>query len=161
MQSTGQTSMQASQPVQLSARTTASSLGSFLRALPAPLAMRSVLYSGNRNDIVCSILRDGGTADQAKRGRGVTLPARRGVSFDLEDTFDLDGDVAGQGDQADGAACADAGVLAEDLGHQFGKAVDDGGVLPELRGAVDHAERLDQALDLVQRPELVAHGRQD
>src|SRR5262249_42547909 len=39
MQSTGQTSMQASQPVQLSARTTASSLGSFLRALPTPFAM--------------------------------------------------------------------------------------------------------------------------
>src|SRR5437588_9556281 len=41
MQSTGQTSIQASHPVQLSARTTASSLGSFLRALPAPFAMRS------------------------------------------------------------------------------------------------------------------------
>src|SRR6516162_8170363 len=39
MQSTGQTSMQASQPVQLSALTTASSLGSFFRVLPAPLAM--------------------------------------------------------------------------------------------------------------------------
>src|SRR5262249_25348827 len=39
MQSTGQTSMHASQPVQLSARMTANSLGNFLRALPAPLAM--------------------------------------------------------------------------------------------------------------------------
>src|SRR5436190_5634095 len=39
MQSTGQTSTHASQPVQLSARTTANSGGSFLRALPAPLAM--------------------------------------------------------------------------------------------------------------------------
>src|SRR5215831_6052569 len=39
MQSTGQTSIQASQPVQLSARITASSLGSFFRALPAPLAI--------------------------------------------------------------------------------------------------------------------------
>jgi hypothetical protein len=39
MQSTGQTSMQASQPVQLSARMTASSLGSFFLALPAPFAM--------------------------------------------------------------------------------------------------------------------------
>src|SRR5439155_19152858 len=39
MQSTGQTSIQASQPVQLSARMTASSLGSFFRALPAPLAI--------------------------------------------------------------------------------------------------------------------------
>src|SRR5437867_633598 len=35
MQSTGQTSMQASQPVQLSARMTASSFGSFLRGLAA------------------------------------------------------------------------------------------------------------------------------
>src|SRR5215510_3182797 len=39
MQSTGQTSIQASQPVQLSARMTASSLGSFFLALPAALAM--------------------------------------------------------------------------------------------------------------------------
>src|SRR5262249_4361501 len=39
MQSTGQTSIHASHPVQLSARMIAISLGSFLRALPAPLAM--------------------------------------------------------------------------------------------------------------------------
>src|SRR5581483_1757626 len=42
MQSTGQTSIQASQPVQLSALTTANSLGSFLRALPAPFAMMTL-----------------------------------------------------------------------------------------------------------------------
>src|SRR5262245_50535692 len=39
MQSTGQTSIHASQPVQLSARTTASSLGSFFRGFPAALAI--------------------------------------------------------------------------------------------------------------------------
>src|SRR5262249_55185017 len=39
MQSTGHTSIQASQPVQLSARTTASSLGSFFRLPPAPSRM--------------------------------------------------------------------------------------------------------------------------
>src|SRR5437879_5085733 len=39
MQSTGQTSTHASQPVQLSARTTASALGTFFLALPAPFAM--------------------------------------------------------------------------------------------------------------------------
>jgi hypothetical protein len=43
MQSTGQTSTHASQPVQLSALTTASALGSFLRAFPAPLAMTMIL----------------------------------------------------------------------------------------------------------------------
>src|SRR5262245_50895997 len=43
MQSTGQTSTQASQPVQLSARTTASSFGSFLRAFPAPFAIGCAL----------------------------------------------------------------------------------------------------------------------
>src|SRR5947199_7138947 len=48
MQSTGQTSMHASQPVQLSARTTASSLGNFLRALPAPLAMTGPSDQGKR-----------------------------------------------------------------------------------------------------------------
>src|SRR5260370_40376724 len=42
MQSTGQTSMQASQPGQLSARMTANSLGSFFLALPAPFAMRDL-----------------------------------------------------------------------------------------------------------------------
>src|SRR5207237_9941452 len=45
MQSTGHTSMHASQPVQLSALTTASALGSFLRAFPAPLAMMVILAS--------------------------------------------------------------------------------------------------------------------
>src|SRR6516225_7326336 len=39
MQSTGQTSIHASHPVQPSARMTANSLGSFFRAFPAPLAM--------------------------------------------------------------------------------------------------------------------------
>src|SRR5690242_10701219 len=39
MQSTGHTSMHASQPVQLSAFTTANSGGSFFRALPAPFAI--------------------------------------------------------------------------------------------------------------------------
>src|SRR5262249_42353528 len=43
MQSTGQTSIQASQPVQLSARMTANSLGSFFLALPAPFAMTTSL----------------------------------------------------------------------------------------------------------------------
>src|SRR6266540_1807908 len=47
MQSTGQTSTHASQPVQLSAQTTASSLGSFLRAFPAPLAMSQLLCFGS------------------------------------------------------------------------------------------------------------------
>src|SRR6516225_1559539 len=46
MQSTGHTSMHASQPVQLSARTTASSLGNFLRALPAPFAMMVLVPGG-------------------------------------------------------------------------------------------------------------------
>src|SRR3954471_17778622 len=53
MQSTGQTSMQASHPVQLSARTTASSLGSFLRALPAPLAMIS--HSCERRELAVNL----------------------------------------------------------------------------------------------------------
>src|SRR5260370_34913067 len=48
MQSTGQTSIQASQPVQLSARTTANCLGSFLRAFPAPLAMSGYLFADER-----------------------------------------------------------------------------------------------------------------
>src|SRR5271156_1880389 len=45
MQSTGQTSIQASQPVQLSARMTASSFGNFLRALPAAFAMNEILHA--------------------------------------------------------------------------------------------------------------------
>src|SRR5262245_63413598 len=48
MQSTGQTSMQASQPVQLSAKMTANSFGSFLRgfAAVAALAIRNLCGSG-------------------------------------------------------------------------------------------------------------------
>ena len=54
---------------------------------------------------------------------------------------------------ADGAAHADAGVLAEHLRHQFREAVDDLRLILEVRRAVDHAERLDQPLDLVERAE--------
>src|SRR5579875_617078 len=56
MQSTGQTSMQASQPVQLSALTTANSLGSFLRALPAPFAMMTLESPTCQSDGFPSIL---------------------------------------------------------------------------------------------------------
>src|SRR3954447_3860011 len=52
MQSTGQTSMHASQPVQLSARMTASSLGNFLRVLPAPLAMNRPRSEPRRAGVV-------------------------------------------------------------------------------------------------------------
>src|SRR5262249_10183429 len=62
MQSTGQTSTHASQPVQLSARTTANALGTFFRALPAPFAMVSPL---SRDD-------KGILADQGTRGQGDT-----------------------------------------------------------------------------------------
>src|SRR5688500_6807175 len=54
MQSTGHTSIHASQPVQLSARTTARSLGNFLRALPARFAMMVLVLreAGPRRGLV-------------------------------------------------------------------------------------------------------------
>src|SRR5207244_808166 len=55
-QSTGQTSMQASQPVQLSARITAISAGSFLRGLPAALAMRNVPVQAGRMGLPVEVM---------------------------------------------------------------------------------------------------------
>ena len=61
----------------------------------------------------------------------------------------------------DGAAGADAGVLAEDVRHQFGKAVDDLRLILIVGRAVDHAQRLDQAFHFIERTERVAHGAED
>jgi hypothetical protein len=43
-----------------------------------------------------------------------------------------------------------AAVLAEHLDHQIRKAVDDLGLIPEAFGRIDHAQHLDDALDLVE-----------
>src|SRR5262245_8648086 len=72
MQSTGQTSMHASQPVQLSARTTASSFGNFLRALPAPLAMTVTPSHLNRRAFATVFIL--ATANSAV-SRGGRIPA--------------------------------------------------------------------------------------
>ena len=89
-------------------------------------------------------------------GKTWTTLGSRGVKF--EDGFDLDGDVAGEGAHADGAAGADAGFVTEDLGEEFGAAVDDLGVLAEVGGGVDHAEEFDDLFDAVEGAELVAEG---
>ena len=76
----------------------------------------------------------------------------------FEDGFDFDGDVAGERAHADGAAGADAGFVTEDLGEEFGAAVDDLGVLAEVGGGVDHAKEFDDLFDAVEGAELVAEG---
>ena len=52
-----------------------------------------------------------------------------------------------------------AAILAEDGDQQIGAAVDDLGVIGEVRRGVDHAKQLDN-LDLVQRAGCLLHGGQ-
>src|ERR1700722_5532414 len=69
MQSTGQTSRQASQPVQLSALITATSLGSFLRA--PDLAIAFPAYSRKQSQCVWqSYFRASGAPRQGNLSRG-------------------------------------------------------------------------------------------
>ena len=98
---------------------------------------------------------EGATRRVAPRG-GLAVGGDLRVEF--EDGFDLDGDVAGEGAHADGAAGTDAGFVTEDLGEEFGAAVDDLGVLAEVGGGVDHAEEFDDLFDAVEGAELVAEG---
>src|SRR5262245_24056247 len=79
----------------------------------------------------------------------------------FKNTLHLHRNITWQRAHANSAARADAGIFAEDVGHQFRKAVDDRRLLFEVGGAIDHAERLDQALDLVERAECVAHRGED
>src|SRR5581483_10862773 len=73
----------------------------------------------------------------------------------FKNALDLDGHAAGQRAGADGAAGADAGLVAEHLGHQLREAVDDLRLVAELRRAQHQPERLDEPLDLVERAERV------
>src|SRR5262245_55985459 len=84
------------------------------------------------------------------------LPRRadRSPLLHLEDHLDLDGDAAGQLGHPHRRARV-ATLLAEDLDHEIGEAVDDLGLLAEALSRVDHAEHLDDALDLV---ETAQHG---
>src|SRR5262250_2241928 len=79
------------------------------------------------------------------------LPRRadRSALLHLEDHFDLDGDAAGQFGHPHRRARVPT-LLAEDLDHEIGEAVDDLGLLAEALGRVDHAQHLDDALDLVE-----------
>src|SRR5262249_29576841 len=80
--------------------------------------------------------------------------ADRSALLHLEDHLDLDGDAAGQLGHPHRRARV-ATLLAEDLDHEIGEAVDDLGLLAEALGRVDHAQHLDDALDLV---EAAQHG---
>src|SRR5215475_12174856 len=84
------------------------------------------------------------------------LPRRadRSALLHLEDHLDLDGDAARQFGHPHRRARVPA-LLAEDLDHEIGEAVDDLGLLAEALGRVDHAQHLDDALDLV---EAAQHG---
>src|SRR5215471_15692839 len=75
--------------------------------------------------------------------------ASRSALLHLEDHLDLDGDAAGQLGHPYRRARVPA-LLAEDLDHEIGEAVDDFGLLAEALGGVDHAQHLDDTLDLVE-----------
>ena len=66
----------------------------------------------------------------------------------------------GSAAHADGALRPDA-RLAEDVLHQVGVPVDHLGLVGELGRRVDHAQRLDQPDDLVERAEVGPEGRED
>jgi len=78
------------------------------------------------------------------------------LRLDRDDSFNLDRDLAGQGDVADGGAGVPAG-FAEHIDEQVRAAVDDLGRIVEIRRGVDHAEELDDVVHAVERAERVAH----
>ena len=80
---------------------------------------------------------------------------------DFEDGFDLDGDSEGEGAGSHGASCSDPVLGAEDVGEELTGSVDDGGLLVEVGGAVDHPEEFDHAADPVECAEGVFHGGED
>ena len=86
------------------------------------------------------------------------VSARVALRTDLEDRLDLDGRPARQRGHADGAADADARVLAEHVGQQFAAAVDHGRLAFELRRAGDQAEDFHHADDPIETAELGAKG---
>src|SRR5688500_13130544 len=67
---------------------------------------------------------------------------------DLDDHLDLDGAVARELVDADGAAGVPARLLPEDLHQGVGGAVDNGRGVEEALAAVHHAEELHHAGDL-------------
>jgi len=68
--------------------------------------------------------------------------------------FDLHRDLIGQHHIANSRASVTP-CLTEDLDKKIGTAVDDFGRVVEVRRRVDHAEKLDDEVDAVER---VAHG---
>ena len=78
----------------------------------------------------------------------------------LKNHLDLDGDVAGEGAHAHGAAGGSA-VLAPDFDHQIAETVDDLGVILEIGGAIDHSQNFDDADDPIQAAELFLERREN
>src|SRR5437763_8947272 len=72
----------------------------------------------------------------------------------LEDAFDLDGDLERQRAHPDGGAGVPAALLAEDPDEEVGGAVGDGRLIAELGIRVHEAEQLDDAGDPVELAEL-------
>src|SRR5215471_4708400 len=76
--------------------------------------------------------------------------------FYRNDALDLDRNLIGQHDIADGRAGVTPGI-AEDLHEQIGAAIDDLRRIVEVRGGIDHAKELDDEIDAVERAERIAH----
>src|SRR5437870_1791085 len=71
----------------------------------------------------------------------------------FEDRFDLHRRVPRQRAHSDGAASADAVLVAPDFLPQLAAAVDHFGMVREVSRRVDHAQRLHHALDAVEAAE--------
>src|ERR1700729_973931 len=68
------------------------------------------------------------------------------LCLDLQNGLDLDHDAVWQRTHADGRTRM-APRFAEHLDHEVGTAVDDLGMIAEIRLGIDHAEKLDHRLD--------------
>src|SRR5690606_3255882 len=134
-------------PARMSSTRSRNSSGSFSPfTIAAPSSSRSsspwrpirTYRTSFRQDPATQRYRRGTFMSPGARGAG----GRFGASGDLGDQFDLDGDVARQDGDADGAAGVPAGV-PEDLHQQVARPVHHRGLAVEVRCAGDEPDDLD------------------
>src|SRR3954468_8841901 len=92
-------------------------------------------------------------------GRAVSQAGARMRSGHLEDSFDLDRRIGGQGGHADGGAGM-AALVAERGDHQVGSAVQHFRPVEEIGRGIDEATEPDHAGDLVEIAERRLYLRQ-
>ena len=76
--------------------------------------------------------------------------------MELENGFDLHGDVPGEGAHADCTAGADAMFAAEHLGKELAAAIDHIRMFSKIGRCVHHAEHLDHSCDAIEMARALA-----